>query len=61
MELNEQVTKLKSMPEWKFCVVFAEGFYSDPCAGTMFEGDYYSERAIYFAYLERNPGADPLI
>lgn len=56
-----KIDTLVALPEWKFCIVFAEGFYNDPCAGTTFEGVYYDEREIYYAYMRRNPDAEPLL
>lgn len=56
-----QVTLLVAMPEWQFCIVMGEGFFTDPCAGTTYKGIYYTESAIYEAYFERNPGAEALI
>ena len=61
LAFENNIARLVALPEWKFCIVFAEGFYSDPCAGCEFEGVVYSEAEIYFAYMQRNPGAEPLI
>lgn len=55
-----RVAHLASLPEWKFCIVFSDGLYSEPCAGCTFEGVYYDEKEIYDAYMKRNPDADPL-
>lgn len=60
--LSEQKIKtLVALPEWKFCIVFANGLYNEPHAGVIFEGVYYDEHEIYFAYMKRNPDAEPML
>jgi len=58
---EKRIRALTMMPEWKFCIVFSDGLYQEPCAGTKFEGVYYAEHEIHAAYKLRNPDADPLM
>lgn len=55
------VQELCNLPDWKFCIVFADGLYNDACAGCHFEGTYYTENEIYAAYMRRYPDAEPLV
>lgn len=57
---EERVAHLVSLPEWKFCIVFSDGLYAEPCSGCTFEGVHYNEHEIYDAYMKRNPDADPI-
>ncbi|MGL4350053.1 MAG: hypothetical protein ACRCT2_05690 [Plesiomonas shigelloides] len=59
--IDARIDTLVSLPEWKFFVVFMDGLYNEPLAGTIFEGVYYDEYEIHIAYFERNPDADPLL
>lgn len=55
------VQKLCNLPDWEFCVIMGEGFFSELCAGTTYKGAYYSEQEIYAAYFIKWPDAEPLI
>lgn len=58
---SDNVKALAAMPEWEFCIVMGEGFFSEICAGTTRNGVYYSEQEIYAAYWIRNPDAEALV
>lgn len=58
---EEKIDTLVTLPEWRFFVVFMDGLYNEPHAGTTFEGVYYDEYEIHTAYIERNPDAEPLL
>lgn len=58
---DKKIEALVSLPEWKFFIVFMNGLYIEPHAGTTFEGVYYDEYEIHAAYFERNPDAEPLL
>lgn len=61
IEFDKSVKALCSMPDWEFCAVMGEGFFSDICAGTKHKGVFYTEHEIYSAYLIKWPDAEPLI